>query len=645
MAKWWSGYPWRVVQTNFREIDTLNFDEDRFLAQLEALCCNAVMLNAAGLLASYDSALADHITSPYLEGFDLRRLVERCHERGIKVIARTDFSKIPLAVFGRHPDWAYRKPDGEPLVYNGYVQTCLSGGYQGGYMDEILKEMLETIPFDGIYCNMGSATGYVVDYSMNRYGPCQCQACKAAFRGKYGMEIPLELSRTDKTSMVYFRFQQELAGAQKKRITELLRRIAPDLAYCSVDYVRQEANSELGRGLPHWQYQAASNARTIRGMGQEADVADVDFMGFAYRHVAADAPLQELRLWQTLANFGGIDFYTIGRLYDNPDRSALPRVQRVFAYAAEHEALTYGVQPLADALLVRDAYVIPDAEERGWIRALTELHVPFAETLTAGLARMDLDKYKLILLPEKARLAPPVLEKLRAYVEQGGMVLATGMLADAALFGAADNGRRDDTALGAMLQMEEAERPLFMLGKSYWQRAYTADTKRIGRYLPPERFGPPELCYPTEAPTDLPALTQRPVGKGFALTIPWYPATNYYTDGCENFLLFLKHALLTVCGLRPLSETASPMVELTHGRKGETELVHFVNGSGHFGNSFFDPPTLCDQSLTIPWPHKTAACENLDEPGNVRWSFKDGQLTITIPRLGFHACVAIKEEA
>ena len=294
---WWNNYPWRVIQPNFREIDTRDFDEERFLDSLKEFSCNAVMLNAAGLIASYPTELDDHVRSTYLEGFDLKHLVERCHDNGIKVIARTDFSKIPLSVYERHPDWAYRKPDGEPLIYNGYVQTCLSGGYQGGYMDEILKELFHQIPFDGIYCNMGTATGYIVDYSMNRHGPCQCDACRKAFKGKYGMDIPAELSRTDKASMVYFRFQQELAGAQKKRITELLRQINPELAYCSVDYVRQEANSEYGRELPHWQYQAASNARAIRGMGLEADVADVDFMGFAYRHVAANPVLQELRLW------------------------------------------------------------------------------------------------------------------------------------------------------------------------------------------------------------------------------------------------------------------------------------------------------------------------------------------------------------
>ena len=643
MAHWWNGYPWRVIQPNFREIDTKDFDEEAFLQSLKDFSCNVVMLNAAGLIASYPTALPDHSRSAYLDGFDLEGLVERCHENGIKVIARTDFSKIPLAVYERHPDWAYRKPDGEPLIYNGTVQTCLSGGYQGGYMDEILKEMFQTIPFDGIYCNMGTATGVIVDYSMNRHGPCQCEACRSAFKAKYGMDVPVELSRTDKASMVYFRFMQELSGAQKKRITALLRETNPELAYCSVDYVRLESNSEFGRELPHWQYQASSNARAIRGMGQEADVADVDFMGFAYRHVAVNPAFQELRLWQTLSNFGGLDYYVMGRLYDKEDKSAYPRVQKVFRYSAAHEDVCYGVSSKADTLLVRETYVIPNPEERGWIRALTESHILFDETLSGGLAKIDLGKYKTIILPEKPRLAPPALEKLMTWAQQGGTLLASGDLPKLPCFGVREGGRRNDQALGAMLRADDAERPLFMAGKSYWERNYKEDVEKIGVLLKPERFGPPELCYPTEPPTDYPAATKMPWGEGFGVTIPWYPAANYYTDGFDNWLVFLRYVLTKLCPCRPVSESLHPSVEVTRGRKEDFEVVHFVNGSGHFGNSFFDPAQLSEQSVTIPWTKKSAVCENLDEPGNVRWTLEKQELTVTIPKLGAHACVVIHE--
>ncbi len=82
-------------------------------------------------------------------------------------------------------------------------------------------------------------------------------------------------------------------------------------------------------------------------------------------------------------------------------------------------------------------------------------------------------------------------------------------------------------------------------------------------------------------------------------------------------------------------------MEVTHGHKEDFEVVHFVNASGHFGNSFFDPALLTDQSVMIPWKKESAVCENLDEPGNVCWELKDQKLTITLPRLGAHACVVV----
>lgn len=300
MAHWWNNYPWRVIQPNFREIDTIDFDEERFLAELEEFSCNVVMLNAAGLIASYGTELEDHTKSAYIEQFDLKHLVDRCHEKGIKVIARTDFSKIARPVFERHPDWVYRHADGTELDYNGYVQTCLCGGYQGGYMDEILKEMFRKIPFDGIYCNMGSATGYVVDYSMKRHEPCHCENCKKAFKAKFGMDIPSQLRPGDRASMMYFGWQQQVAGAQKKRITQLLRSINPELAYCSVDYSRQEAHTDFEAELPQWQYRVSTCARDARH-GRGSDRSRCGLHGISLQTHLVNAGFSGTA---TLADFG-----------------------------------------------------------------------------------------------------------------------------------------------------------------------------------------------------------------------------------------------------------------------------------------------------------------------------------------------------
>ena len=654
MANWWNNYPWRVIQPNFREIDTKDFDENRFIEELKSFFCTMVMLNAAGLIASYPTKLEDHVTSPYLEGFDLKHLVERCHEEGIKVIARTDFSKIPEQVAERHPDWVYRHADGTWLNYNGYVQTCLLGGYQGAYMDEILKEMFAEIPFDGMYCNMGSATGYIVDYSMKRHGPCQCDACKAAFKAKTGMDVPVDLKPGDRASMVYFGFQQQIASAQKKRVTQLLRQINPDLAYCSIDYGRQEVHTDYLEALPAWQYMASSNARAQRGMGIESTIVNVDFMGFAYRHTSCSGPLQELRLWQGISNFSGIDYYVMGRLYDKEDQSTFDRVKRIFRYAAEHENETVGVDSVADVLLVRDSYVIPNKEERGWIRILTESHILFDETLPAGLAKKELGAYKAVILPEKMRLQSPVIEKLEAYVSEGGTVITTGMVPAMVCLGLSGSMKKNSDIKGSMFRIRPEDkkqfpsfekRNLLIAGNAVMEASYSEKTELYGVYLEPERFGPPELCYPDKAPTAFPAAARTPYGKGCGIVIPWYPGEAYYEDGHEAFRLFAADLLGSLAHVSPVECNLSPMVEITRGKKDDFEIIHLVNGTGHFGNSYFDPPVLADQQVTIPWEGEIESVTNLDQEDGVTFHLEEGKLTLMVPKLGYHAGILIRKKA
>ena len=92
---WWTNYPWRMVQTNFREIDMDGIDAESYARSLADFGATVVTLNAGGILASYESKLPYHTVSKYLTGSSLKEIVDACHKRGIRVIARMDFSKIP----------------------------------------------------------------------------------------------------------------------------------------------------------------------------------------------------------------------------------------------------------------------------------------------------------------------------------------------------------------------------------------------------------------------------------------------------------------------------------------------------------------------------------------------------------------------
>jgi hypothetical protein len=186
-------------------------------------------------------------------------------------------------------------------------------------------------------------------------------------------------------------------------------------------------------------------------------------------------------------------------------------------------------------------------------------------------------------------------------------------------------------------------RSIVVMGKSYLEQELLPDAKKWGKLLLAQRFGPPELCYATEEPTTYPAVVEMGAGSGKNVYIPWYPGSAYYQDGYDNSLLFMKDVLLHICGCYSIGVDVSPMVEVTCGQKADFQVLHFVNGTGHFGLSYFDPVVVADQTVEIDWNKPNAVCENVGEPGNVRWELSGHKLRITVPKLGFHTCIVIRE--
>ena len=92
---WWLTEPIRLVQTNLREID-IDLDPAGFVAELVDFSANVVLFNVGGIVANYPTELEYHYPNPHLpigRGDILGEVIDRCHEAGIRFMARFDFSK------------------------------------------------------------------------------------------------------------------------------------------------------------------------------------------------------------------------------------------------------------------------------------------------------------------------------------------------------------------------------------------------------------------------------------------------------------------------------------------------------------------------------------------------------------------------
>lgn len=650
---WWHQYPWRMVQTNLREIDMADIDAEQFAQELADFGATVVTLNAGGILASYPSRLPYHTVSKYLTGSSLKEILDACHRRSIRVIARMDFSKIPESVYRQHPDWAFRTADGEIIKQNGFVQTCQNGAYQQEMAPEILKELLTTHPFDGVYCNM---SGFVAtDYSGNVYGLCTCDACRKGFQDAAGLGVPAKLDMRDPLTRRYMGFQSVAASRLRARLSAAVKGISPEIAVDKVDYLRTESHTDIGD--PIWVYSASSNSRQTAGGDRTriSDNASVDFMAFRYRESAVSPGVMELRQWQNLANSGSVSVYIMGRLDNHKDRSFYEGTRKVFQFHKAHEDLLSGLTSGAEVLLaVKEQQSRSDPESYGWIRALTASHIPFDEVKTSGLIESALEGKKAVILADASDLTKEQAAMLDSFARGGGTVIASG---DSGVGGnAASLGCLGiETVLGKQRGLKStvyvvtpedasdfvrcAAAPVIAPGPEVIRAEYAEGTKKYLHTLPEPMFGPPEVCYAREE-TDDPGLTVCPFGQGKGVFIPWKCGSFYHNEGYDNTLNFIQDVLFDLCGLPQLAPSLHPSVELVLSKKENKKVISLINGSGYFGNSFFEPIPMNNIVIGLPGLFTRAAALN---GGNASICSKDNKTYVTLDMLEHFEMIELEE--
>ncbi len=650
---WWETWPWRLIQTNLREIDMRDIDAERHVASLRSFDATVAMINTSGIVASYPTALEFHTPSRFLQGDSLATIVAACHAAGIKVIARTDFSKVRRALYERHPEWAAVGADGGIVEEHGDVHVCVSGAYQREHAPAIVEETITTLDVDGIYFNWAGYLSY--DYQGVDHGICRCASCAERFDAMFGLELPSERDLDDPVYRRYLAFQDRTLREDRASMHERIRRLRPDLAidraFPAGGFVRQESNTALGRRT--WPYSASDNTKWVVSSWPRmvSSSASVDFIDFPVRHVSVSPHLQRLRLAQALANGGGLDFYAIGPLEDKADRSGFEGVREIFRFHAAHEDTYRDLTSRSTVALLTGPRA--DLEEhRGWFRVLVEHHFLFDVITLEAADDTRLERYESVVVPGLEPIGNELARRLDRFVERGGTLVVSGLagLRDeeyeprpappfACLGIERVRGVRADTR-GSYFRIDErdgfdrlADTDLLYLDGPYVDAGYSSDVRRRLSLIPPGPFGPPERVV-LEEPTGEPAMTTLASGGGTAIYLPWRCGALVERDGHPNTSDFLADVLEHHAGLDPLGGNLSPMVEVTlFERPDGALLLHLVNLSGHFGQREVAPLAIRDAEIVLPVEGEPASVEALVGDG-CAWSVVDGRLTVRVPELG-----------
>lgn len=629
---WWQK-PQRIVQTNLRLVDA-DLDPRTLAKHLCDFGATAMLFNVGGIFAWYPSKLELQAPNPRLDrDRDLvGEMVEAAHAVDIRVIGRYDLSKGTENAFDRHPDWFCRGRDGKPFEYHGTYQACVNGGWYRAQALEILRETLSRYPLDGLFFNM---FGYLrTDYSYDSYDVCHCDNCRRAFRDFAGTDLPQSYGATEPAFREYLRFQDRTSQALRAEFRTLIKEIRPDIAISNMgkdsDFFRGEVNRRLDRAQ-EWIYQSGEQARTFRSMGSNRirySSAVTHFVDFPWRYASESAPLQSLRLAQQLASGADPHYYFMG-MPTQPDREPLAEVRRMFGlhsnyekhYADLESAACVGLY--ASAKSARYGGPQPVRAFRGAYQALIDAGIVFDVVHDSRAVDDDFvawhKRYDVIILAGISCMSEQEARALDAYVDAGGCLLVIG-----------DGGTRDETGRqlsafrlqslpvdgeftlhdsmrGGYMKVDASsplgiDTDLVLLDGPYYEVTAKPGAKSVNSIQLPQRFGPPELCYPEpECDSQLPGLISGAFGKGRVTFVPWQADELYYTH-CLS-----PHRELIVSQLQAMSRPAvaalstAGRMEITVQRQRTSGdlLVHLINYSGQSGNGCLEPIPVHDAILRL----------------------------------------------
>ncbi|MDB4582678.1 beta-galactosidase trimerization domain-containing protein [Draconibacterium sp.] len=675
--EWWLEEPYRLIQTNLREIDAIDFDVDIYIKSLKDIGANTVLINVGGIVANYYTDMEFQYQNPNLK-FDLiNEVIGRLHNEGIRVMGRFDFSKLNEQLAAKKPEWLYKNLKGENVNYNGQVHTCVNGGYQQEYSLKILNEVLTKFPLDGVFFNM---IGYQTrDYSHNYHGICQADACRERFKEwSGGLDLPTKEDNNDPVFRQYQKFKSETSNELFARIHDLIKSFGNQIAICTythagTDFFRKESNSHaaLYDDFVPWEYQSVHNVKSAIGSWKNKQVSNaaVHFYGYPARHSADARWLTEQRLVENMINGAGVDFYCIGRLDNLEDRTVLENIKTVFQFHKKNEKYLHHTITGNKVLLLHDGQ--SGKEYNGLFEVLTENHIQFDVMehwcINTRDVPREIESYELIVMPDISRLSDEEVARLDKYVEKGGKLLVTGFTSTKDAIG----NPLDKIRLKSL--GVKSDYKIFEKKQGTYYRVFEKDKKLLGDrvfagfdiiyaweqgmlcepkpgvtgllgFIPPAMIGPPEKTYYTEV-TEIPGLIANDFGKGETAFFPFKIGALYHHKRHYG------HSALVISALRSLLDfeqdiktEVSPLVEIARqkSKDGDFEWYGLLNHSGQLGNGFNTPLPMQDISFSFKPDKPVKSVKSLQTGEKLSFKSSGETVKVTLPKLNSFDVVLVE---
>lgn len=669
-SAWWKKNNLRVIQTNLPAYEAATLHPDSLLKDLENFSANTLLINAGGIMAFYPSDLDFHYRNPFLKNNNmLADVVRKCHEKGIRVIVRFDFSRVQESIFKAHPDWCYISPKGERIINTDMYVVSINAPYVQEKAFRIIEEVIDKFPIDGIFLNM---PGYQVNnpYEGKYHGIDQNDYDKKRF-AEYskGLALPTEENKADPLFQKYLEFKKFTIEDWSHRLNTLIKSKNSKIAICTymdkyVDIIRHESQSSTV--LPYWPYTASDNVGNAVSSYPNHVISNssIQQISFQSRYNAVEPEEVRIRLYENIANGSGLDISMMGDMRGYEDERNYEVIKEVYAHHKKHEPYFGKYKSVA-----KIAVIAPGSwpsgptmqEYRGILLMLKESHIPFdvIEDAQIGNLEAKVKNYSVIILPEITYLSKESLRVLKDAVKQGTNLIATNKalfdtpetLLD--LFGAKIVNNENEGSGNYLQPDNKSIFKRFSKQKMlFWKfnlglYDFKAADQTLLPVLSKGRPGPPEIIGGHE-PTGYFAVGIKNHPKSKAVLLPVNLGRLYYMHGYEqhkNILLDLIDYIYPDAN-RIIQTNAPARVEVILQKytknTGQQNLsadengmiMHLVNLTGFSGNTYFPPLPVQQLKFKIQSDFKPSKMFSMGNQRPVNFTWKDGFLEFKLDKLG-----------
>jgi hypothetical protein len=677
----------RWAQLTLVEDDPAHFDSAFWLDYFKRTRSDGVCLSGGGCVAYYPTEVPYHHRSAWLGDRDvLGELISGCRKLGMSVLVRTDPHATYDDAKAAHPDWIAVEANGNPRRHWSSPEmwvTCALGPYNFDFMTSVHKEIMARYHVDGIFMNRWEGSG-----------DCYCQHCRDNFRSATALELPRTSDARDPGRRAFLQWRRQRLVDVIDVWNGAIRAINPESSVIpnngsgassplnSIEISRRAPMLAADRQARHGlaaPWLVGKSAKEYRATMGPKPVIGLFGIGLEeqYRWKDSVTSNAEIRIWALDAIANGMRPWFTKFSATLHDERWLKSIDDIYLWTEKNQQYLTDRRPLARVAIIYSQqtswYYGAKVEDYalGWYQALVESRIPFEMVHDHLLDPEHLAPFKTLILPNLAALSESQCDQFRAFVSNGGSIVATHetslydevgtrrknfALAD--LFGVDWTGKAEGPMLNSYIRLEHEELPGHALfagledapriinGVSRLEvtpRAPFAETPFT--LIPSYPDLPMEKVYPRVPRTDISCLYLRqPAGR--VAYFPFDIDRTFWEVLCADHLKMLRNTLLWANNEVPVVEVDGPgLLDVTVWRNSDSITIHLVNLTNPMAmkgpyRDFFPvgPHTI---RLRLPGDVHAKRARLLVADKNVAIERASSTVSISVPSILDHEVVAI----